>query len=163
MANSSLQEFLALVAANYTPIVVILGVVICLAGIIRMLFSRNFAWTGLAVIFLGGVFAGIPLISKASIGADGLEIVTNLNEATSELYSAIRANRDAIDNLSRGLASIEDVVARGTSSAPSAAALDQIRTSLDRTQIELQAIDSASTGIAEKLRANESLIRALEQ
>jgi len=160
-----MEEFLKLVAANYIPIIVTLGVVICLAGILRMLFSRAFNWTGLAVIFLGGVFAGIPLISKASIGKDGLEIVTNLNLATEELNAAVKANGDAIASLREGLAAIETLVAQSDQVAnPSGAiAVEALKNSLDASEVELKAIDSATSSVIQRLEANDMLINGIRR
>ena len=167
-----MEDFLAIIAANYVPVAVTLGVIVCLAGVLRMLFSRTFAWSGLAVIFLGGILAAIPLISKASLGKDGFEIVTNLNQTTEKLNDAIKANGDAIASLREGLSAVETLIRESVTNGSTTStvspglsrdALEAFTRSLDESRSELLNIEAATGRVDEQLRMNDALIQQFER
>jgi hypothetical protein len=161
------EDFLTVMSRSYTQIIVILGVIICLAGLLKMLFAKGLSWSGVAIIFLGGVLAGIPHISKASFGKDGFEIVTNLNEATEGLAVAVQANGSAIENLRDGLTAVERLatqLASNNSSSSGSTRLSRenlaiLKSSISKADSEISKLEASTDNIAQQLQKNDVLIR----
>jgi hypothetical protein len=161
-----LPQALELIRANYLAVAVITGLFICFIGLLRFLFSKSASFSAVLVIAFGGIMAALPFIREASFNRDGLKLVTNIQESSTELSTAVSSNKQAISEIRTALddtvQQIKALQIAGTSGGVNETAIATIERNIGNAATSLRLSEEASSRTAAKLQENQVILNRLK-
>ena len=143
------------------------GALIVLLGLIRMLFSESVGWALAMLIVFGGVLSGVSVITKASVGKEGigLETVAAVGEASAKLKDAVSANTQAIEGVQSAISEVRtftEMLAAASSEAQGDLALTNVEIARYKSGVESRLTES-SAAIARSREAELEAVRKLDR